>query len=338
MEFVRWERLDGTDLCDVSDYPQAKRSLLPLPVIREDVSALFDYTYSNDLAIICNLYPFSASVHNEVLTKSAIFAAKSFLEHTDMRDCGVPFYFVISNSHYDLYSGYFKAANIPSANLLKFDETHFAAEIERGLVNPIRYYCTRHESLIRFNKVIWTDADTHAIRLRHQEPARVCERILAEWKTSILTPRSIYGFSENRVHSSVKRNMQNLETHHPEQAVQIWKQIGEVVEMAPEFLRWYWLGDPIYDMRGYMVGFDIFRYNADFVAHTLKCYAIEGLNHSDEVVFELYLSKTFGYKKNDAIHDLIFDATQTLDVQYNVGDYLNDLNALPEGRLIHFKT
>ncbi len=271
MELVQWERIDGTDIIDVSDFGQAKVSLIPLPVIREDLSHLFDYKIENRLAVICNLYPFSRSDHCEILTKSAIYSAKSFLTHTDMRDQGVPFYFVVSETHFQTYRAYFEIANIPETHILRFDETQFATAIEKGLVNPIRYYCVRHDGLRDFQRVIWTDADTHALRLRHQDKYPMCERLFDAWQTPLLTPRYVYGFSPEHFHSAVDRRMRVVERNAEEKALAIWKQIGEVVDEDPVFLRNYWLNDTIYDMRGYCVGFDDFRYDADFIAHTLKC-------------------------------------------------------------------
>ncbi len=349
MEHILWERASGTKLLTEDEIGTVtKMTLYPYPVLKEDIGHLFQYPMDTEMAFICPLFaPKRGQVNNEhaahilteLLTKSAMYLAKTLLTHTDMRASGVPFYFVVSEEHYAAYKLYFDFAGIPETAILKFKQSVYEKQMEeKRLARSMKFECLYHAGLREFEKIVWWDADIHVFRLEDQEPRPICQQLLDAWgEEAWAIPNHLQSPSPMRdYHPSVHRMLGRIVRRESEKIDTVFQQLSELTGYSPEFLIDHQKKPP-YDIAGFAQGFSrSIIDNPEFIEFTRNCYEIEGPSDCDETICELYLLKHF-YEAYHPVETFVLDATDIFGVLYNTPGYLQRLKTSEYAVPMHMK-
>lgn len=130
-----------------------------VPVVKKnsEISDLWDYPVQKDCAFVYLMFETSRwrlAKPTQLYAKSAVYSALSMIRYTDVRDMGIPIYFLVSSQSGEEVTQYLKYAGVPDERVILFDQ---------GMLRNYNVSMTgmMDESLLKYDWVIKLDADMY---------------------------------------------------------------------------------------------------------------------------------------------------------------------------------
>lgn len=155
-------------------YQSHKQHIFELPIISQDVSKIFQYTYGDEIALGLPIFGTHKPTDKgyEIYAKTAVWTALRFLYATDAVEQGVPIYFLIGDLCAQEIHSYLDQAGIPNVLRIPCPQTDKMKFVTKwsGIFN---------EALKKYSRIVVLDVDT--IPFKRGIKYELFSHILAEW-------------------------------------------------------------------------------------------------------------------------------------------------------------
>ena len=181
---------------------------LPVMVSNGNGSDVWRYPHSNRCAFVYSIFGsdrrFGGHL-SQLYAKMSIYSALSFLRNTDLRECGIPVYFLVNKISANDILPFFEVAGVPMDNLILFDTGNIWC-------NAIKQVSQFVDELRHFERVICIDTDLYFHRPPDDPVFPMFANLLSGWEragTDILIALgySTDGFFRDWVFGFIKRTL-----------------------------------------------------------------------------------------------------------------------------------
>ncbi|MDE0323148.1 MAG: hypothetical protein OXN27_04440 [Candidatus Poribacteria bacterium] len=152
-----------------------------MPYVDKDVSTKFDYPENDELAIVISIFEPQTEVNRadrHIHAKSAVYAALSLIENTDVRETGTKIYFVLNEGISDIPLAYLRAAKVPDDNILYAPMTR-SSRLEQSVYGTLfKVESLLHERLREKERIMFIDSDVYFL-----ENLKVTKTLIEKWDT-----------------------------------------------------------------------------------------------------------------------------------------------------------
>ena len=255
-----WERATHIETCE--EYPWWVRPYhLEMPVLDEDISELFDYPQSGELAFCLPVGLFHRGDNRfhrfEGYIKAAFLLARNMTRFWDVAEQGVPIFIGVSANGREIFEGYRQRCNFPESHIIELPSMEkYPKRFTSGW--NIKLELLFSEELSRFKRRVHVDTSLY---LRGPND-KVCSRMIEWWHTPEVQGYAIPAqaratrnvpvedvLTKPREQSSVEKGFV-----HSGKPDNYWHMLAEVVGTTAAFEEAYWLAETFEHVPGYFVG------------------------------------------------------------------------------------
>ena len=233
-----------------SDMDTRKRHLVDLPYVDVDISASFQYEHGSEAVIAIPVLGVAEGVKHHLYAKSSVYAALSYLRHTDIRSRGVPLYLAVGDLYAEEVLPYLKAASIPDAHILVYDQRGACSHVAKmGVI--------LHPKMLEFERLVLVDADVYVHRPDGAPSLDMFAQLLDTWEKPFYW--GCWDFNET---SDWNWHPFHMEYRYYEDALEpYWARLAALVKLPlSEVKRVFHIDDrTLPRANGWFTGFDVQR-------------------------------------------------------------------------------
>ena len=234
---------------EYADMWDRKRHMIELPYCDRDVSVHFKSHSDNRVAMVIPVFGVADDIRHHIYAKSAIYAALTFLAHTDLKERGVKFYFSVGDLYADAILKYMETAAIPAENIVIFSQ-----QKAQYLMSKVASVFDPHFQ--KYEKVVLIDSDVYVHRPNAETPPlNMFSQLLDNWRKPFFWGSAETGAEENwhPLHIEFNHYQASLDTY--------WEKLSKLVERpVSEVRKVFHIDDrTIPRANGWFYGFDVPR-------------------------------------------------------------------------------
>lgn len=153
---------------------------LPVVVSSKEMADIWQYPHGTQCAFIYSIFSSREAGSyflSQIYAKMAIYAGLSFIRNTDIRESGIPLFFVVSSLFAEDILPFMRVAGVPDENVIMLDHDHV-------LGNATKQVSMFVDELHHFDRVICIDTDLYFHLPDGTPPFPFFSNVLSCWDDS----------------------------------------------------------------------------------------------------------------------------------------------------------